>query len=116
MFAWLFAFLCFLAVCAYIFYGPDSVKDYNDIPTGEKNQELLQMGMKSNKGLFFVTSYTADGKVDKQILCSHVRENEDLKEFVCEEYETGDFYLFYYPVSVTNVTFAKDYIRFTNTK
>lgn len=81
-----------------------------------ESEKLLELALKSDRGLFFVVSYNSNGTVDKQIICSHVRKDPDLKEVVCEEYGTGDFYIFYYPVTITNVTLARDYIKLTNSK
>lgn len=69
-----------------------------------------------DSGLFFVVSYKRNGAVDKQLLCDDVRKNPDKKELVCREWQTGEYYIFSYPVSITDVTLAKDYIKFTNTK
>lgn len=68
-------------------------------------------------GLFFVVSYnTAKGTIDKQVLCDYVRKNPEKHEVVCREWKTNEYYIFSYPVSMTDVTLAKDYIKFTNEK
>lgn len=66
---------------------------------------------KKDDGLFFVVCYNPNGSINKEMLCDSVRKNSDKKELVCREWGTNETYIFSYPVSVTDVTYAKDYIK-----
>ena len=79
----------------------------------ESNPSPLQ---KETEGLYFVVSYKAGGSVGKQIICDYFRKDANKGEVVCREWKTNEYYIFSYPVSVTDVTLAKDYIKFTNEK
>ena len=68
------------------------------------------------KELYFVVAYNSDGSISNHILADEVNQNSDKHEVVVREWQTGETYIFSYPCSVNNVTFAQDYIKFTNTK
>ena len=68
------------------------------------------------KELYFVVAYNADGSINTHILADQVRQNSDHHEVVVREWKTNETYIFNYPCSVNNVTYAQDYIKFTNEK
>lgn len=69
------------------------------------------------EGLFFIVSYDKiKGTINDQILCDYIRKDSERGEIVCREWKTNEYYIFSYPISVTDVTKTKDYIKFTNEK
>lgn len=88
---------------------------YKTIHETDKQVELVAK-LKEDNGLYFVVSYKVNGAIGHYILCDSVRQNNDKKEVVVREWQTGEYYIFSYPVSITDVTYTKDYIKFTNSK
>lgn len=68
------------------------------------------------KELYFVVAYNKDGSINAHILADQVRQNSDTHEVIVHEWRTGETFIFSYPCSVNDVTFAQDYIKFTNEK
>ena len=100
-------FTVFMLVAASIFMFKLLVLD---------DKEKGSREFKEDNGLYFVVDYKPNGAVRHQILCDSVRKDEDKKEVVVREWQTGEYYIFAYPVSITDVTYAKEYIKFTNMK
>lgn len=88
---------------------------HNKLDDHIANFENLEK-LADKKGLFFVVAYKPNGAVNHQILADSVRKNSDKHEVVCREWKTGEVYIFKYPCSVTDVTLAQDYIKFTTEK
>ena len=86
---------------------------HNKLDEHIANFENLEK-LSGKKGLFFVVTYKANGAIKHQLLADSVRKNSDKHEIVVREWQTGETYIFPYPVSITDVTYAKDYINFTN--
>ena len=70
----------------------------------------------NKKELYFIVAYNLDGTINTHLLADYVRQNSSHHEVVVREWKTGETFIFSYPCSVNNVTFAQDYIKFTNEK
>lgn len=100
--------LAYLGWCAYLEHKTADSKVHitNSKITIEKSEDSSR---------YIVLNYE-NGKVTNDILASRVRDDKENKKVVCECAETGDIYIFAYPVSITDVTYTKDYIKWSKSQ
>lgn len=75
-----------------------------------------QQNSDSDKARYIVVSYDHQGHVGQTLFCKEARKNEDKKEVVCTLAATDDIYILPYPVSIKNVTYTTDYLKYVNEK
>lgn len=68
-----------------------------------------------DKSMYIVLNYE-NGRVAHDIIASSVRDDKERRQVVCECAETGEVYIFSYPVSITDVTYTKDYIEWSKSQ
>lgn len=69
-----------------------------------------------DKARYVVISYNNEGHINQTLFCSEARMNEKRGEVVCTDAETQEVYILSYPVSIKNVTYTTDYLKYVNEK
>lgn len=77
--------------------------------------EKLVESNAAHKPRFIVLAYSQKGKITHDILCDEVREDQVHKQVVCRCADTGELYIFPYPVMVKDVTYTADFINYNKT-
>ena len=64
------------------------------------------------KPRFVVLAYSPKGKITHDLLCDEVREDKEHGQVVCRCANSGDLYIFQYPVMIKDVTYTADFIEY----
>lgn len=81
----------------------------------DKDYENIIRASSDAKPRFIVLAYSNKGKITHNILCDEVRDDQEHKQVVCRCADTGELYIFPYPVMVKDVTYTADYINYNKT-
>lgn len=79
-------------------------------------REDEQFKPQSDKSRYYVIDYDSDWKIKQKLFCSEVRKNDEKKEVVCTLARTGDIYILTYPVSIKDITYTDDYLKYIKIK